>query len=140
MSPVKKNGGAGAREPVAAPPQQVAETVPPTTSHDFYAQHTLTMMAAMQHSIGELSAKVEGLTTSVNGMKTEVKSLNEWRTYAVAFIAAFSLITAIIGFLISKCSDLFVLKSSIPTVQQQSSPTSASSPPSVTSQEKTKPQ
>ncbi len=101
----------------------IAESTPvlPQTSPNNYTGHThdFTLQAVMelQKSVGELTSTIKTMSTSLDGVKAKVDDLVGWKNKIIGGAAVLTVVGALLGFLVGKFSDLFVLKSSIQTEQ-----------------------
>lgn len=105
---------AGVRPPKKIEPEstpQLAQSTPYVVSHAT-GSHDFTLQAVMelQKSVGELNANMQGMKSSLDGVKAKVDDLVGWKNKILGGAAVFTVLIAVLSFLLGKASDYFVLK------------------------------
>lgn len=101
--------------PVDSVPQQ-PQTTPTTLQASGDHSFTLQMIMELQKSVGEISANLSAVKTSVDSVKGKVDNLVSWKHMIVGGAATLVIGTSVLTWLVTKASDYFVLKSNLPSV------------------------
>ena len=117
----------GAKAPATDSVPQMPQTSPSNfgqPNHDF----TLQAVMELQKSMGEMNSTLKTLSSTIDGVKGKVDDLVGWKHKILGGAAALLFAGSVLGFLIAKFSDLFVLKSSASTAQVATVPPSQVEP------------
>jgi hypothetical protein len=82
------------------------------SDHNF----TLQSVMEMQKSLGELTSTINALKTSVDGVKSKVENLVEWKSKIIGGAIVLGFVFTLLGFAITKLSDYVTIKSPEKTV------------------------
>lgn len=89
---------------------QIPQSTPTSTGYpgkDY--DYTLQCIFDLQRSFGSIETKLDAMKSSVDGLKTKVDDLIGWKNKILGGAASLVAIVAVLGFLVGKASDYFVI-------------------------------
>lgn len=98
---------------VAPQPQVTPQPITPGSSdHSF----TLQAIIGLEKSVAEIGVHIQGMRSSIDGLKTKVDDLVGWKNKIIGGVAVFGIVFTAVGYLAAKASDYVTIR--VPTALQ----------------------